>query len=115
MSYTATIERKRRRKMIRGTDNFVTENRFVGRAVRGTASLKEYGGDHDDKLDLNVHLDEESVVAAGTVKGTLRDFVTVDVAAYHTDSNVLRNPEATLYMSEAQARALRDQLNALDI
>ena len=113
MSYTATIERKRRSKMYRGADSYVTENRFVGRAVRGTASLKEF--DSNVNLGINVHLDEESVVTAGAVEGTLRDFVTVDIAAYHHDSNVLRNPEAILYMSEAQARALRDSLNALDI
>ena len=115
MSYTATIERKRRRVMYRGADSFVTENRFVGRAVRGTASLKEYEFDDDVNLDLNVHVQPESVVTAETVEGTSRDFVTVDVAAYHTDSNLLRNPEATLYMSEDQARALRDSLIALDI
>jgi hypothetical protein len=41
--------------------------------------------------------------------------VTVDIAAYHDDDETLRNSEVILFMSERQARALRDSLNALDI
>ena len=115
MSYTAKIERKRRSKMYRGSDSFETENRFTGRAVRGTASIKEYGFTNDIDLEVSVHATGEAVVEAVAVEGTLRDFVTVQIATYHADSNVLRNSEAKVFMSEDQARALRDSLIALDI
>ena len=114
-----TVQRKRRKEFYPNSGCFATENRFSGQAVSGALSVKEYSHHDDTCLDLDVHLSEEAVVEAGEIKtedsGFERRFVFVDLAAYHTDSDVLRNPEATLYMSVEQARALRDSLKALDI
>ena len=115
MSYTATVERKRRKEFYKDSDCFKTDNRFRGLAVSGSLSLNEYGFSDDIALDLSVHAVEEAVVVADTVRGARRDFVTVDIAAYHDDDETLRNSEVILFMSERQARALRDSLNALDI
>ena len=113
MSYTATVERKRRKEFYKDSDCFKTDNRFRGLAVSGALSLNEYGFSDDIALDLSVHAVEEAVVVADTVKGAGRDFVTVDIAAYHDDDETLRNSEVILFMSERQARALRDSLTAL--
>ncbi len=115
MSYTATIERKRRKEFYKDSGSFKTDNSFRGLAVSGSLSLNEYSHTDDITLDLSVHAVEEAVVVADTVKGAGRDFVTVDIAAYHDSERTLRNSEVILFMSERQARALRDSLNALDI
>jgi hypothetical protein len=115
MSYTATIERKRRKEFYKDSGSFKTDNSFRGLAVSGSLSLNEYSHTDDITLDLSVHAVEEAVVVADTVKGAGRDFVTVDIAAYHDSEQTLRNSEVILFMSERQARALRDSLNALDI
>ena len=115
MSYTATVERKRRKEFYKDSDSFKTDNRFRGLAVSGSLSLNEYSHSDDITLDLSVHAVEEAVVVADSVKGAGRDFVTVDIATYHDDGETLRNSEAVVFMSHEQARALRDSLNALDI
>jgi hypothetical protein len=115
MSYTSTVERKRRRKFYRSSHDFKTVNEFRGQAVRGELSVNEWSHKDDIDIDVSVHADGESVVEAKFIKGSIRGFVTVDVATYHTDSEVLRNPEACLFLSVEQAVALRDSLNALDI
>lgn len=115
MSYTATIERKRRCAMYRGSDSFRTDTKFAGQAVRGTLSLTEWGHCDDIDLGLAVHVQEESQLVAETVEGTYRDFVAVEIATHLSDGVTLNNAEALVFMSHEQARALRDSLNALDI
>ncbi len=115
MSYTSTIERMRRRKPFRGSDDFTTDNRFVGQAVTGTASVIERAITDTTDLNVSVHVDKEAVVEAVPVKGTLRDFVTVDIATYRDDLEMMGTPEAIVFLSVEQARALRDSLIALDI
>ena len=115
MSYTSTVERKRRRKFYRSSHDFKTVTEFRGQAVRGSIDLNEWSHKGDIDIDVSVHADWESVVEADFVEGSIRDFVTVEVATYHAKSEVLRNPEACLFLSVEQAVARRDSLNALDI
>ena len=116
MSYTATVESKGRCELYRGSDDFTTDTRFKGQAISGTMSIKDWSHCDDIDLGMSVHVSEEATVEASTIKHTgHRDFVTVDIASYYDDGETLKNPEATLFVSVEQARALRDSLNALDI
>ena len=118
MSYTSTVERKRRRKMYRGGNDFTTENVFFGQASSGSLCVKEWSHKNDIDVGVSVHADKESVVEAKSLRGSRDgidyDFVTVGVSAL-TDYEVQMSPEAILFVSVEQARSLRDSLNALDI
>ena len=113
-----TVERKRKRRMTASDGNdFVTETRFRGRTGNGTLSLKDYADREGTHIHVGCHLEANAEVKAKLYgKGKRYDnFVTVDVAAYYPNSELTRMEEISMFMTEEQARALRDSLNALDI
>lgn len=114
MSYTSTVERKRRRKMFRGSDDFKTINEFRGQAVRGELSTIEWAN-AKEKADIRlpIHVNEEAAVNSAFINGKNRDFVVLEIATRIKDSSLTNLAEVNVFVSVEQARVLRDQLNAL--
>ena len=119
MSYTSTVERKRKRstKNAEGFANVTTENEFRGQVCHGSLDTIEWGDPmHDGQTDVasRVWTSEEAVVSAATYGS--RFAITVRKPSI-ADTNVSKYgwPEAEVVMTREQLLALRDSINALDI